>query len=102
MFIGVYYAKQEDEVIEVVEREFSQLRTQLTKLKGRDPIVLTGDFNANIKMMKNEVKQETSRNGKMLEDMLNQLDLTPISVKSEHGTWTRELRTNDKQKSVID
>ena len=34
--------------------------------------------------------------------MLNQLDLTPISAKSEHGTWTRELRTNDKQKSVID
>ena len=102
MFIGVYYGKQEDEAIEVVEREFSQLRTQFTKLKAKGPIVLTGDFNAKIKIMKNEVKQETSRNGKMLEDMLNQLDLTPVSVKSEHGTWTRELRTSDKQKSVID
>ena len=102
MFIGVYYGKQEDEAIDVVEREFSQLRTQLTKLKARGPIVLSGDFNAKIKIMENEVKQQTSRNGKMLEDMLNQLDLTPISVKFEHGTWTRELRTSDKQKSVID
>ena len=57
MFIGVYYGKQEDEAIEVVEREFFQLRTQLTKLKARGPIVLTGDFNAKIKIMKNEVKQ---------------------------------------------
>ena len=53
MFIGVYYGKQEDEAIEVVEREFSQLRMQLTKLKARGPIVLTDDFNAKIKIMKN-------------------------------------------------
>ena len=50
LYVGVYYGKQEKEHIETVEREFSQLRSQITKLKTQGPIILTGDFNAKIKI----------------------------------------------------
>ena len=101
--IGVYYGKQENEKIENVEREFSQLRTQILKIKESGPLILTGDFNAKVKVEKNgELKQETSRNGAFLEELLNDLELTPISTKSETGTWTRVNRNNTRERSIID
>ena len=104
VYIGVYYGKQEKEPIENVEREFSQIKAQIAKLKNKGPIILTGDFNAKIKIDKNQGKttQEVSRNGKYLEDLLEDQDLIPISTKAHPGTWTRVNRNNPLEKSVID
>ena len=44
--VGIYYGKQEKEPIDTVEREFSQLKTQIIKLKKIGTVLLTGDFNA--------------------------------------------------------
>ena len=103
IYVGVYYGKQEGKTpVETIENEFSQISTQITKLRQRGKVILTGDFNAKIHIEKGNVKQETSSNGKYLEDMLDNLNLDPVSVDSEYGTWTRENRNNSKEKSVID
>ena len=100
--IGVYYGKQENEKKEIVEREYSQLTTQIIKLKQQGPVVLTGDFNAKIEINKGVTQQSTSRNGKLLNDLIAATDLVPISTKAESGTWTRVNRKNTEEKSVID
>ena len=100
--VGVYYGKQEKDPRDSVEREFSQLRTQITKLKNEGPIILVGDFNAKLKVEKQGIKQEMSRNGELLQDLLDQTDMYPISLVSQTGTWTWENRHNPQQKSIID
>ena len=104
VFIGVYYGKQENESQEVIEREFSQIKTQVVKLKQQGPIILTGDFNAKIRINKQEgtITQTTSRNGRYLEELLEDTELTPISIQSGSGTWTRVNRNNTQERSVID
>ena len=100
--IGVYYGKQETEQIDIVEREFSQLMTQIIQLKKEGPVILTGDFNAKIRIIKEQITQNESRNGTLLSKLIEELELTPISTKAENGTWTWEKRTNNHQKSIID
>ena len=51
VFLGVYYGKQETEKIEQVQREFSQLETQIDKLQTMGSVILTGDFNAKIEVI---------------------------------------------------
>ena len=100
--IGVYYGKQENEKIEIIEREFSQLKTQINRLKNQGHTILVGDFNAKLKINKGEVSQEVSRNGKYLTELLETCGSTAISTESETGTWTRVNRNNTSEKSVID
>ena len=100
--VGVYYGKQEKEQLDIVEREYSQLRTQITKLKKEGPVILVGDFNAKIKITKQGVDQKLSRNGEMLQDLLDHTDMYPISTQSQTGSWTWEDRNNPQKKSIID
>ena len=100
--IGTYYGKQEKEPVETVEREFSQLKTQIQKLSNNGSIILKGDFNAKLKIDKGDKKQAQSRNGKLLEEMLNTTSLTPISKESETGTLTRVNRKKTSEWSAID
>ena len=62
-------------------REMSQLRAQITKLRPKGHIILTGDFNAKIIINQEEAKQSASRNGLKLEETLEDLQLTAISTK---------------------
>ena len=102
IYIGVYYGKQENEKSEIVEREFSQLQTQINRLKKQGPTIIVGDFNAKLKVQKGEIKQEVSRNGKYLTELLENCEVTAISTESQTGTWTRVNRNNTQERSIID
>jgi hypothetical protein len=103
IYRGTYYGKQEGELKETVEREFATITRQVLKIKEDGHIILTGDFNAKLPILKNNTTiQERSRNGKIMERMLEMTTLTPISTKSKKGTWTRANRHNTLEKSIID
>ena len=80
----------------------SQLRAQITKLRPKGHIILTGDFNGKININQEEAKQSASRNGLKLEETLEDLQLTAISTKSKTGTWTSVPWNKKETKSVID
>lgn len=101
-FIGVYYGKQEDEMRDAIYQEFAQLKTQVIKLRKKGRIVLAGDFNAKLEINKNDCVQTISRNGKILEEFIKDLDLDPVTLNSETGIWTRVNRKNPTERSVID
>ena len=101
-FIGTYYGLQETANKEDAENEFSQLTSQILKLKEKGEVILTGDFNAKININKNNCQQETSRNGKLLEKLMKDTALIPITVNQDGEMWTRVKRKNTDEKSVID
>ena len=102
VFTGVYYGKQETAPLDEVEREYSQISSQLHSLTRKGHVILTGDFNSKIQIDKPNAKQNASRNGGMLEGLITQHKLTAITTKSETGTWTREPWTDRESKSAID
>ena len=89
-FIGSYYGHQESANKEDTENEFSQLTTQIMKLKEKGQIILTGDFNAKIHIDKSHCKQATSRNGQMLEKMMKQTTTTPVSLSTNTEKYGHE------------
>ena len=93
---------QENAPLEDVERQYSQLYTQIVKLKKEGEILLMGDFNSNLNIEKENAQQNESRNGKLLQNTLNELNLTAISIKANAGTWTRVNRNNPSEKSITD
>ena len=66
IYIGTYYGKQEKAPREEIEREFSQLSTQISALKKKGEVIITGDFNAKININEGDIKQKLSPNGKQL------------------------------------
>ena len=101
-YIGTYYGPQENVPSEIVEREMSQIRTQIHKLKTQGRVILTGDFNAKINITQENCNQQTSRNGKHLEKLITDTEMIPITLKTARGIWTRQNRQKPEEKSVID
>ena len=102
LHIGVYYGKQEGTPVEIIEREYAQLTTQINTLKQKGEIILIGDFNAKLQVDKPNANQQISTNGRHLKNTIDQTDLVPISIYSDKGTWTRVNRNNPNERSVID
>ena len=102
IYFGVYYGKQENQPVDKIENEYLQLRTQIQKLKKTGNVILTGDFNAKLRIKKTTIKQKQSRNGTHIKELLENCNLNPISVNAEEGLWTRQNRENPNEKSVID
>ena len=106
-FVGVVYGKQESAPVEEVERQFQTLTTHIHTLKQKGKVILTGDLNAKINIQSQNynntaVNQKTSRNGKMLEKMLEDTKTIAISTYSKTGLWTRVNTKNPEEKSIID
>ena len=101
-YIGIYYGKQEKTHADTVEREIDELTTEINRLKQQGGIILTGDFNAKIGISQPKCTQKNSRNGKFLENLINETGLIPISTNASRGIWTRQNRTKHTEKSVID
>ena len=97
IYIGTYYGKQEKEPRENIEREFSQLESQMNKLQREAPIVLIGDFNAKIEINKRNAYHKQSPNGKHLQQLIDNQNLIPINTTSDKGAWTRVNRKNPKK-----
>ena len=102
IFIGTYYGKEEKQPKEEIQKEFEQLNTQINMLKKKGDIILTGDFNAKLKVSTDNHKQELSPNGKHLQNLIEMNELEVISLRSEPGKWTRQNRHKSDEKSIID
>ena len=100
--IGALYGIQESATREEAERQFSQLTTQIIKLKQDGEVILTGDFNAKLQVNKDCVKQTESPNGKLLDKMIRDTDMVALSTKATRGNWTRVNRRNPDERSLID
>ncbi len=67
-FIGTYYGQQESVSNEEIEREMSQLKTQIINLKEKGRVILTGDFNAKLDINENHCQQTQIRNERYLQE----------------------------------
>ena len=80
-----------------------QIALQLLQItQNNDTAILTGDFNAKIEIKKTNINQGTHTNGKMLEEIMKQMETRAISVDANQGIWTRVNRNNTEERSVID
>ena len=64
LLVILNYVAQENTPIEEVDRELSQIRTQINRMKQKGGIILTGDFNAKIKINKDNIQQTESNKHK--------------------------------------
>ena len=96
--IGVFYGPQENEKVEKTKEIFEKLENQITQKLTENELIIGGDFNAKLEIIKPTEKQEQSRNGKILQDLITKKDLDPISIKADIGTWTR-FEWNNKEKN---
>ena len=100
--IGVFYGPQEKTKQELAKSIYNCLETQVSLQMSGNEIILGGDFNAKIEIDNNEIKQKQSRNGKLLQRMIENTGLQAISTKADIGSWTRVNRKNTNEKSIID
>ena len=101
-YIGVYYGPQEKQNKDETEAQYAHLTTEIEQLKTKGKVILAGDFNAKLKVNQNNIQQEQSRNGKYLQDLIDQTNMKPVSINYPKTTWTRENRKNNEEKSIID
>ena len=100
--LGVFYGKQEGTKVEEIDAQFKSLLTQVHQLKHDHKIILAGDFNAKLQIEKNKVKQAQSKNGELLQELIDLGQLEVISLNDRDGAWTRVNRKNPNERSVID
>ena len=101
-YIGVFYSPQENCSAAEVRRQYSQLQSQIIKLKQYGNIILTGDFNAKLPIKNEKVTQNKSRNGTHLEKLIKKNNLHTASLNATQGNWTRVNRKNPTERSIID
>ena len=101
-FLGAYYGPQEKIDNDTVYREYQEIRTTLTRLQEQGDVMLIGDFNAKLNINTPKYKQQQTRNGALLQEIIENTNITPLNTKEEHIHWTRENRTNQTEKSIID
>lgn len=103
VYIAAYYGKQEAEKREIVENEYSTLTTNIIRHQNKGPVIIIGDFNAKLKVdNQGTTIQEESNNGKLLQQMMDNTGLKPVSTKPNIGLWTRVNRNKTEEKSIID
>ncbi len=100
--IGVYYGPQENNTKEKNEQIYQALETQIKQLQTQGEIILGGDFNAKLEIKSKKGDQKQSRNGLLLQNLIEETNLTPITTNADHGHWTRVNRCNTNEKSIID
>ena len=100
--IGVFYGPQENEKIEKVQEIYTALNNQINQQTEDNEVIFAGDFNAKLKVNREDCVQTISRNGKILKDIIKENNLTPVNLTADYGIWTRENRQNTTEKSVID
>ena len=101
--MGCFYGPQENKRKEDVEIIYEDLKEQITRAEPKNPIILVGDFNAKMELTREgETIQKESRNGKIMNDFLEETGLYVINETSTTGIWTRVNRHNPRERSIID
>ncbi len=102
LHIGVFYGPQESDNRERNKSTYQYLETQIKQLRKRGEIIIGGDFNAKLEIKSKLGDQHMSKNGQLLQEIISNNNLDPITTKAEVGHWTRVNRNNPKEKSIID
>ena len=102
IYVGIYYGPQEKVSNEEADRQYSQMTSQIIKLKKTGEIILMGDFNAKLEINNGTVTQKQSRNGEYMQRMLEETKMIPKSLESSIGQWTRVKRKDTNERSIID
>ncbi len=102
LYIGCFYGPQENKNLEQVKETYSSLGIQIRQLQSRGEVILMGDFNAKIEINNEKAQQTQSRNGKLLQKLMDEHDLTALNKNPEDGIWTRVNRNKIEEKSIID
>ena len=100
--IGVFHGPQENIKVETARYIYASLETQIKQKSKDNEIIIGGDFNAKLQVNKDGCEQAQSRNGKILQEMLDNSLLVPASTKVNYGFYTRVNRNDTKAKSMID
>ncbi len=103
-FIGIYYGNQEKAPAEEVQSDFDAIKSQINTLKQEGDVILVGDFNAKLKINipSKNINQAQSRNGEMLQSVLEEAESIALNTKENICEWTRENRKKPDEKSIID
>ena len=101
-FLGAYYGPQEKTEKDCVYREYQEIGSTILRLKQQGEVILLGDFNAKLEVNTPTVTQKESRNGELLQTMLNNNNLDVPSINQETAQWTRINRNKESEKSIID
>ncbi len=103
-FVGVFYGKQERAPAEEVQNDYDAIKSQINTLKQEGDVILLGDFNAKleINMPSKSINQALSRNGEMLQSLLDETESVTLNTKENVCEWTRENRKKPDEKSIID
>ena len=102
IFLGAYYGPQEKADRDSVYREYQKIRTTINHLKDKGDIIIIGDYNAKIQINHPTYQQETSRNGTLLTQLIEDTNTQTPTTSTETIHWTRENRNNPNEKSIID
>ena len=70
--IGVYYGKQENYNREKMIKEYEEITEEANDIKPKEHIIIMGDFNAKLKVQRDDCNQLQSRNGTLLKNMMKQ------------------------------
>ena len=100
--IGVIYGPQENIKVETARDINASLETEIKQKSKDNEIIIGGNFNAKLQVNKDGCEQAQSRNGKILQEMLDNTLLVPASTKADYGFYTRVNRNDTKEKSMID
>ena len=98
--IGIFYGAQEGKKTNA--ETFSKITTQINEYKQKHRVILAGDFNAKLEINNGTIKQSESKNGKLLNELLKNTGMIPVSLTKGNIYWTRENRQNSNEKSIID
>ena len=100
IFIGSYYGKQESRTSkDEIEREMILLQEEITEMKNEGEIFLAMDGNAKLGIL----GEPTSRNGKLLDQVINNMNLTLMNTNAKcKGKITRQNTNNTEEYSAID
>ena len=88
--------------MDVITEEYENLTGSISgKINGNNELILLGDFNAKLEIAHNEVVQKQSRNGNLLQALLETThireQLTYLKVMLEHGQESiRETPTRNQ------
>ena len=100
--IGTVYAPQESRTkIKVYREMYRAINEKINVIKNdNEKMYLVGDFNAKVGDIIKGNKDEVSKSGKVLKEMVLEQDLSVLNANQKCiGTWTRVLGS---EKSVID
>ena len=76
---------------------YDKLENQI-KQKGKNNKIIGGGFNIKLAIERDSAQQEESRNGKIMQEMIENNILEPTTLKAEKCIWTR-YEWNNKEKN---